>query len=73
MVIACPVCGTATEPKVSIRQISICGNCGASLVVDASGQATRATATDTVNMDVTEMQQLVRARASIARPSRRQR
>lgn len=71
MPIFCPVCAEVDEPKVSIRQISICGNCGASLVVDASGQATRAKATDTETMDLLEMQQLVRARASIARPTSR--
>lgn len=73
MVIACPVCGATEEPKVSIRELSICGHCGASLVVDASGQATRATAADTASFDEMEMKQLVRARASIARPGRRQR
>lgn len=73
MVIACPVCGQAEEPKVSIRDISICGYCGASLAVDSSGQARRATAVDTSQFDVLEMRQLVRARASIARPERRQR
>lgn len=73
MTILCPACGEAEEPKVSIRALSICGHCGASLVVDASGQARRATAADTAGFDEMEMKQLVRARASIARPERRQR
>lgn len=73
MVISCPVCGSAEEPKASIRALSICGHCGASLVIDASGTARRATAVDTAGFDVVEMAQLVRARASLARPGRRQR
>lgn len=73
MTIACPVCGFVTEPVASIRAVSICGHCGASLAVDNSGQATRATAADTAGFDVMEMQQLVRARASKARPTRPQR
>lgn len=73
MIILCPACGEAVEPATSIRALSICGHCGASLVVDAGGQAKRATARDTAGFDVMEMQQLVRARASIARPERRQR
>ncbi len=72
MVILCPICGYAEEPKVSIRALSICGHCGASLVVDAGGQARRAKAVDTAECDVLEMQQLVRARAALARPERRQ-
>jgi hypothetical protein len=73
MIILCPVCGFAEEPAASIRALSICGHCGASLVVDAGGQATRATANDTAGFDVLEMQQLVRARASLARADRPQR
>lgn len=73
MTICCPACGEVTEPKVSIRHVSICGYCGASLAVDATGQARRANAVDTASFDVAEMSQLVRARASIARPERRQR
>lgn len=73
MVIACPVCLHVREPAVSVRVISICGFCGASLVVDASGQARRATAVDTATCDVTEMQQLVHARGALARPGRRAR
>lgn len=73
MIILCPACGTATEPAASVRALSICGHCGASLVVDAGGQASRATARDTAGFDTLEMAQLVRARASIARPERRQR
>lgn len=73
MPVLCPLCGFAEEPKASIRALAICGHCGASLVVDAGGQAHRATALDTAGFDELEMQQLVRARASIARAGRPQR
>ena len=69
--ITCPVCGETTEPKVSIRTLSICGHCGASLAVADDGTVTRATRLDTEGFDTLEMSQLVRARASIARPERR--
>lgn len=73
MTVLCPVCGIAVEPTLSIRAVSICGHCGASLAVDAGGQARRATAVDTAGFDLLEMRQLVRARASIARAERPQR
>jgi hypothetical protein len=73
MILTCPVCGMTQEAAVSIRAVSICGHCGASLVVDDGGQATRATAVDMSGFDPLEMQQLVRARASLARAERPQR
>lgn len=71
--IACPVCHQTTEPSATVGAIAICGFCGASLVVDASGQARRATAADTQGLDATDLAVLVKARAAIARPGRRKR
>ena len=66
----CPACGHLGEPVLQIRQMAIDRYCGASLVIDDAGRARRATANDIASLDLQEIQQLVEARAKIARPNR---
>lgn len=67
--ISCPVCATTGAPAAQIAAIAICGACGASLVVDATG-IRPATAADTTRLDVEDLQQLRRARGPLARRGR---
>ena len=71
--VLCPACGEAREPRTQVRNIAVCGACGASLVVQDDGSAVRAVAADTQVLTQPELSQLVRARASVARPERRRR
>lgn len=65
--IACPVCLTTHDPAAQVAAIAICGACGASLVIDATG-IRRATAADTTALDLSDLQILRRARGALARP-----
>jgi len=68
--LTCPVCGHVAEPAAHVATIAICASCGASLNVSISGEVTRATALDTDNLSLSDLQVLRRARAAIARPTR---
>lgn len=72
LVFTCPVCGVAMDPKFTLRTLAICGNCGATLVDDGSAIRS-ATYKDVQGLTAIEQQQMVRARASVARPGRTQR
>lgn len=71
MILACPVCAQTQEPAAIVGAIAVCGYCGASLVVDLTGQATRAKASDTAGLSAADLRTLVHARGAIARPGRR--
>jgi hypothetical protein len=68
----CPVCDETGPPLVSLKEILLCGSCGASLVINQLGMAVQASAQHTTALDVGELQQLRKARGRIARPERKQ-
>ncbi len=70
--IDCPICHHVAIPLVRLRSLAICGVCGASLVVDGA-DVRPARFSDMEDCTADEKAQLVRGRASLARPERRQR
>lgn len=62
----CPNCGALFTPAVEIQELTVCGLCGASVVV-ATGL--RATGDDTLRLSEAELTQL---RAARKRPKRTQ-
>lgn len=68
----CPQCGSAVGPIVSVRNIAVCGNCGATLYV-AAGVIRLATIRDVDGFSNADFAELRRGRGSIVRPERRQR
>ena len=68
--LTCPICGHVAEPAAHVATIAICASCGASLNVSITGEVTRATALDTDNLSLGDLQVLRRARAAMARPTR---
>lgn len=59
---ACPLCEYGFEPVTTVRGIAICPRCFASLVVRTGA---RATAADTMPLDVAEMRELKALRAQM--------
>ena len=66
----CPKCATDAVPALQIRDVAICSNCGASVFIH-EGKVRLMRFSDTETFDVAEMAQLRNARATIARPERR--
>jgi len=65
----CPDCHTTADPLLQIGDVAICAACGASLHIGADG-VRKMRHSDTETMDLAEMAQLRRARASIVRADR---
>jgi len=71
---SCPLCLCTQTPIAQIRDVVICGRCGASVVVTFDGALTkRAHRTDIEDFSDDELMTLRAARAGIARPARRPR
>lgn len=70
--ITCPACSSSAEPAAQVGAIAVCGQCGASLVVDDAG-VRQATGADTTALSEADLRTLQRARGRIARADRRQR
>ena len=63
--ITCPICTRTDDPLAQIRTIAVCKTCAETLYVSAS-QTRKATFADFVDFDPLEMDELRRARATIA-------
>ena len=70
-VLTCPVCGNEAEPAAQVDGVTVCGACGASLVVSDDAPVRRATAAETTALSAMALQTLRTARARLARPERR--
>jgi len=64
------VCAVTAAPALVVGPITICGACGASLIVDDGG-IRRATAAETTALSVADLQTLRQARGKIARAGAR--
>jgi transcription elongation factor Elf1 len=58
----CPVCQQSHEPAAVAGPVAVCSNCGASYVIDATGETRRATIDDTTALTESERQTLRKSR-----------
>lgn len=58
----CPVCELTADPAAQVRDVAVCGHCGASMRIGPDGTASRATAADTLALSEAERQTLRKAR-----------
>lgn len=70
-VVQCPSCSEDTTPALTKAGISICGNCGASVIDEDPPRLARAL--DMEGIGDADLLALRRARAALARPTRRHR
>jgi Zn-finger nucleic acid-binding protein len=59
----CPVCNLSHEqPAAQVEAVAVCPNCGASYVIDGTGETRRATIDDTTALTESERQTLRKSR-----------
>ena len=68
----CPVCLHDAEPVIQVHEVAVCASCGASVRLGEDAPR-RASVSDLQGLTALEFADLGRARAAIARPTRRQR
>ena len=69
--LTCPVCTRTAESALTLRELAICGNCGATLVT-RDGVVAPAMHSDIEDLTPIELANLRKARAALARPERKQ-
>ena len=69
--LTCPACTRTAEPALTLRDLAICGNCGATLVT-RDGEVQAALHSDVQDLTPIELANMRAARGAIARPERKQ-